>query len=360
MTDVADRSVDLVVTSPPYPMIEMWDNLFADRDSEVREALDAGDGDAAFERMHAQLDAVWDEVARVLAPGGIACINVGDAVRSLAGRFQQFPNHARVIDALTERGLHSLPDILWRKPTNRLTKFMGSGMLPPSAYVALEHEYILVFRKGDTREFPRGDPERYESAFFWEERNEWFSDLWSFTGTDQTLPTDGPAAAAGEGGGSDSRGRSAAFPLELPLRLVRMYSSYGDTVLDPFAGTGTTTLAAMHAGRDSVGYELDAELVRGFGDRLTDLPAVSQQRTRERLARHRAAVADRDTSYEAAHYDVPVVTKQERQIRLYGVADVDSTDSSPADGDDGTVGYRVEHTPIEELVDLGAAADDDD
>lgn len=359
MTAVADRSVDLVVTSPPYPMIEMWDDLFTERDSEVREALEAGDGDAAFERMHAQLDAVWDEVARVLAPGGIACINVGDAVRSLAGRFQQFPNHARVIDALTERGLHSLPDILWRKPTNRLTKFMGSGMLPPSAYVALEHEYILVFRNGDAREFPRGDPERYESAFFWEERNEWFSDLWSFTGTDQSL------TASGRTADDEGRGRSAAFPLELPLRLIRMYSTYGDTVLDPFAGTGTTTLAAMHAGRDSVGYELDADLVRGFGDRLTDLPAVSQQRTRERLDRHRAAIADRDTSYEAAHYDVPVVTKQERQIRLYGVADVDSTDSDsadddPVDGDDGTVGYRVEHTPIEDLVDLGAAVADDD
>lgn len=361
MSHVADRSVDLVVTSPPYPMIEMWDDLFAERDSLVSDSLAEGDGETAFERMHIQLDAVWDEVARVLAPGGIACINVGDAVRSLDDGFRQFPNHARVIDAFSERGLRSLPDILWRKPTNRLTKFMGSGMLPPSAYVALEHEYILIFRKGCPRDFPPGDSERYASAFFWEERNEWFSDLWSFTGTDQTMPeTDTDDAETA------SRGRSAAFPLELPLRLIHMYSTYGDTVLDPFAGTGTTTLAAMCAGRNSVGYELDADLVRGFTDRVTGLPAASQRRTRERLARHRRFVADHDADYEAVHYDVPVVTKQERQIRLYGVEDVEQTEAEddPTDPTAGeSVHYRLSHAPIEDLVDVGvdvdAVADDD-
>lgn len=378
MSHIADRSVDLVVTSPPYPMIEMWDDLFIARDPGIGEALDAGDADTAFERMHTQLDAVWDEVARVLAPGGIVCVNVGDAVRSFDDGFRQFPNHARVIDAFDERGLRSLPDILWRKPTNRLTKFMGSGMLPPSAYVTLEHEYILLFRKGDTRSFSPSDSQRYESAFFWEERNEWFSDLWSLQGTDQTLP---------EG---DTRERSAAFPLELPLRVVRMYSTYGDTVLDPFAGTGTTTLAAMHAGRNSVGYELDAELVGGFAERTRGFPATSQQRTRARLDDHRTFVADRDAEYEMVHYGVPVVTAQERQIRLYAVADVvevatvgeddadsdadggavaddgavvisdavadgDATSGDDANGDAATESvtrYRVDHAPLETLVDL--------
>ncbi|WP_394327953.1 DNA-methyltransferase [Halogranum amylolyticum] len=373
MSHVADESVDLVITSPPYPMIEMWDELFTARDPAIADALADGDGDAAFERMHAQLDDVWDEVARVLAPGGIVCVNVGDAVRSFDDGFRQFPNHARVIEAFDDRGLRSLPDILWRKPTNRLTKFMGSGMLPPSAYVTLEHEYVLVFRKGEARDFPPSDPERYASAFFWEERNEWFSDLWSFTGTDQTM----------EATATDDRERSAAFPLELPLRLVRMYSTYGDTVLDPFAGTGTTTLAAMHAGRDSVGYELDADLVEGFDERTTDLPTRSRRRTRQRLERHRSFVADRDPDYEAVHYDVPVVTQQERQIRLYAVTDVArATVGADEDGDvaaeravpDGqgvegshgderphgeaydetrtdcrSVRYRLSHTPLDEL-----------
>nr|WP_117594120.1 site-specific DNA-methyltransferase [Haloprofundus halophilus] len=333
MDDVDTGSVELVVTSPPYPMISLWDDLFSARDPRVADALAAGDADAAFERMHAQLDAVWDEIVRVLAPGGVVCVNVGDATRSIGGAFRQFPNHSRVLSALRERGLRPLPDVLWRKPTNRLTKFMGSGTLPPNAYVTLEHEYILVFRKGGPREFEAGDDCRYESAFFWEERNEWFSDLWTLTGTDQTL------AAPGDG-----RKRSAAFPLELPLRLVRMYSVYGDTVLDPFLGTATTTLAAMLAGRNSVGYELDATVLEAFDRRLDGLAERSRERTRERVARHESFVAETDAevAYRATNYDFPVVTKQERDVRLYTVSNVDVVDRV----EDGRR-YVVSHVPYE-------------
>lgn len=330
-TGLADGSVDLVVTSPPYPMIEMWDGLFSARDEVVADALDAGDGDTAFEAMHAQLDAVWDEVERVLAPGGIACVNVGDATRSLDGSFRQYPNHARILTALSERGLVPLPDAVWRKPTNSLTKFMGSGTLPTNAYVTLEHEYVLIVRKGDSRSFPPGDEKRYESAFFWEERNQWFSDLWDFTGTVQTLD-------------SGTRDRSAAFPVELPLRLIRMYSVYGDTVFDPFTGTGTTTLAAMLAGRNSVGYDLDASLVSAFEGRIDGIEDRSREEIQRRLDDHRAFVADRDDrpGYEAEHYDFPVVTKQERNIRLYAVSSVSKTQA----GDDRL--FTVDHEPVEE------------
>ncbi|MCO8267402.1 DNA-methyltransferase [Haloferax prahovense] len=330
-TGLADESVNLVVTSPPYPMIEMWDDLFSARDDAVAAALDSGDGDTAFEAMHEQLDAVWDEVARVLAPGGVACVNVGDATRSLDGSFRQYPNHARVLTALGERGLTPLPDAIWRKPTNRLTKFMGSGTLPTNAYVTLEHEYVLVVRKGDPRSFPPGDDRRYESAFFWEERNRWFSDLWEFGGTGQGLD-------------SGDRERSAAFPVELPLRLIRMYSVYGDTVFDPFVGTGTTTLAAMLAGRNSVGYDLDADLVSGFETRLDDLPERSRAEVERRLDDHREFVADRDErpGHDAEHYDFPVVTKQERRIRLYRVSSVEAS----ADGADRE--FVVEHEPHDE------------
>jgi site-specific DNA-methyltransferase (adenine-specific) len=307
-----DERVDLVVTSPPYPMIEMWDAQFASQSPAVEAALDEGRGDDAFAAMHALLDEVWDEVTRILRPGGIACVNVGDATRSIGGEFQCFPNHARVTSALTERGLTPLPNVLWRKPTNRLTKFMGSGTLPTNAYVTLEHEYVLVFRKGPPREFPPGDETRYESAFFWEERNRWFSDLWELPGTGQVR------AEAG-------RERAGAYPVELPLRLIRMYSTYGDRVYDPFLGTGTTTLAAMLAGRHSVGRELDPDLLAGFEDRIAELPARSRERVDDRLDRHRAFVRERDEppAYNAVHYDVPVVTRQERRIRLYVVTDVE-------------------------------------
>jgi DNA modification methylase len=333
MDALADESVELVVTSPPYPMIDLWDDLFADRDPDVRAALDAGDGDAAFELMHAQLDAVWDDVVRTLAPGGVVCVNVGDATRSVGGEFQQYPNHARIVDALRSRGLTPLPDVLWRKPTNSHTKFMGSGTLPPNAYVTLEHEYVLLFRKGGPRSLPSGDDRRYESAFFWEERNRWFSDLWELRGEEQAL----------DGGTDGRRDRSAAFPLEIPLRLIRMFSVRGDRVLDPFAGTGTTALAAMHAARNSVGYDLDGDLFDALDDRLDDLPARSRRRVAERLDRHRAAMTDRDGGYEAEHFDFRVVTKRERRIRPYAVESVTARppdrgreyvlDHRPADGD---------------------------
>ncbi|AUV81057.1 modification methylase [Salinigranum rubrum] len=316
-SEMADESVDLVVTSPPYPMIEMWDEQFAALSPRVEEALDEGRGDDAFDGMHALLDAVWDEVERVLRPSGIACVNVGDATRSLGDEFQCFPNHARITRAFRERGFTSLPAVLWRKPTNRLTKFMGSGMLPTNAYVTLEHEHVLVFRKGPRRRFPPHDDARYESAFFWEERNRWFSDLWKLPG-------------ASQGRDGDGRDRAGSFPLALPLRLVRMYSTYGDRVYDPFVGTGTTTLAAMLAGRDSRGTELEADLLEEFDARLDDLPERSNQRLDARLDRHRAFVREREEplEYDAVHYDFPVVTKQERHVRFYDVTGVETTDGA--------------------------------
>ncbi|HKL29354.1 MAG TPA: site-specific DNA-methyltransferase [Natrialbaceae archaeon] len=334
MGALEDDSIDLVVTSPPYPMIELWDETFEGLDPEIGDRLDAGDGWGAYERMHGSLDPVWDEVGRVLRPGGIACINVGDATRSIGGEFRRYPNHERVLRALRERGLRPLPDVLWRKPTNRATKFMGSGMLPPNAYVTLEHEYVLVFRNGGLRSVDDGE-RRHESAYFWEERNEWFSDVWTdLTGTLQAL---GESAAEAE------RERSGAFPFELPHRLINMYSVYGDRVLDPFWGTGTTTLAAMVAGRNSVGYELDEAFVDAFDDRVDDVPTLSRTVTDERLDDHRSFVADRRESgdepkYEAQHYDFRVVTRQERSIRLYDASTVERNGDSPRR-------YAVEYEP---------------
>ncbi|WP_408958226.1 DNA-methyltransferase [Natrinema sp. 74] len=330
---VADSSVELVVTSPPYPMIEMWDDLFAELDPAIGDALASGDGRGAFEGMHAQLEAVWDELERVLVDGGIACINVGDATRSIDGSFRVYQNHARVLEAFEERGFEPLPDVLWRKPANSAAKFMGSGMIPPNAYVTLEHEYVLIFRKGETsRTFePRAD-RRYEAAYFWEERNRWFSDVWTdVTGELQSIDIVD----------DELRERSAAYPLEIPYRLICMYSAYGDTVLDPFWGTGTTTLAAMCAGRHSVGVELEDAFLELFDERVDEVPALSRSVGRARLERHRSFVEQRQAEgesleYEADHYEMPVVTKMERGIRLREVRSIDRTDD----------GYQVGHAPL--------------
>jgi DNA modification methylase len=261
---------------------------------------------------------------------------VGDATRTVGGTFQQYPNHVEITRRLRGHGLSALPDIVWRKPTNSAAKFMGSGMLPPNAYPTLEHEHLLVFRNGDTRSFPPGDDARYGSAYFWEERNEWFSDLWEITGTRQSLP-------------GQVRARSGAFPLDLPLRLVLMFSVYGDTVLDPFWGTGTTSMAALAAGRRSVGVEREPDLVRAFEERVGEAPRISEALATERLDRHREFVAERQAAgeepgYEAEHYEFPVVTKQERSIQLRVVGSVERVEESGSEG--GTRRWVAEHETV--------------
>jgi DNA modification methylase len=317
MPSIPDGSIDIVVTSPPYPMIAMWDPLFSSRNLEVAKALDALDGPAAFTLMHRDLDLAWSEVARVLKPGGWACVNIGDATRKVGERFQLYSNHSLVTNRFLSLGFDILPLIIWRKQTNAPNKFMGSGMLPAGAYVTLEHEYILVMRKGAKREFASG-PERLArraSAFFWEERNTWFSDIWDFKGTRQALEH------------PDLRARSAAFPLELPYRLINMYSVRGDTVLDPFVGMGTTTFAAMASGRNSIGIELDPSLVNAITGACAALAPVLNRRIEDRIRDHLAFVdACRANGRELKHrnrpHGFPVMTLQETDLELHSIEEI--------------------------------------
>jgi len=133
LDSVGDESIEFIVTSPPYPMIEMWDNIFSKLNPSIGDALESKDGQTAFNLMHNELDKVWKECFRVLKPGCIACINIGDAVRKINGNFQMYSNHARIINCMCNLGLTQLPDLLWHKPTNAPNKFMGSGMLPANA-----------------------------------------------------------------------------------------------------------------------------------------------------------------------------------------------------------------------------------
>ncbi len=318
LKDIPSESVDLVVTSPPYPMIGMWDDVFGSQNVEIEKVLTTGDGKLAHELMHKILDSVWDEIFRVLKDGRFACINIGDATRKVNGDFCLYPNHARILNYLLNIGFSALPDILWRKQTNAPNKFMGSGMLPAGAYVTLEHEYILILRKGSKREFKTEceKQNRRESALFWEERNIWYSDVWmDIKGTGQRL--------------SDelSRLRSAAFPYELAYRLVNMYSVKGDVILDPFLGTGTTIAAAMTSGRNSVGVEIDKSFHSTICPMARQIVDFSNDYLRDRLRRHFEFVEDRiQTSgplkYTNKHYGCPVVTSQEQSILLNGLKEV--------------------------------------
>lgn len=312
MNGLDNSSIDLVVTSPPYPMIKLWDEMFSRADPQIRSFLESGESDAAWEKMHLQLDQIWLELDRVTKNGSHLCINIGDALRSVDGNFKLYPNQARITSSLCKLGFNRLPSIIWRKSTTAPTKFMGSGMLPAGAYVTLEHEYILIFRKGPKRSFNSKEQilNRRRSALFWEERNSWFSDLWEISGTRQA------------GDGIKDRARSAAYPLAVPFRLINMYSVYGDTVLDPFLGTGTTILAAAAAARNSVGFERDGHFRDLIDTRIRQESTRLGQINRKRLSDHRefidrAVHGKKVFKHINEHYNFPVVTAQESQLLLY-------------------------------------------
>lgn len=235
MDEIKNGETHLIVTSPPYPMIEIWDDLFKSL------------GCKTYEEMHEYLADIWKECYRVLVDGGIACINIGDATRKVKGTFRLFPNHSRVIEKCEKLGFITLPCILWKKPTTKPNAFLGSGFLPTNAYVTLDCEYILLLRKGDVRKFKPKDPYRYASYYTKEERDVWFSQIWDIKGIRQES--------------SEIERRVAAYPEEIVYRLIRMFSIIGDTILDPFLGTGTTTKVAMELYRNSIGYEIDENLL---------------------------------------------------------------------------------------------------
>ena len=324
LKDIPDESVGLVVTSPPYPMIAMWDETFSVQNPKVSDVLKTGNGSRAFEQMHNVLDRVWKEIHRVLKKGAIACINIGDATRTIDDNFTLYQNHTRIMQCLLKLGFNPLPAILWRKQTNAPNKFMGSGMLPPGAYVTLEHEYILILRKGRKREFETDQEKqlRRESAFFWEERNVWFSDVWmDLKGTTQNLFD------------TKVRKRSGAFPFELAYRLINMFSIKGDAVLDPFLGIGTTMYAAIAAGRNSVGIEIDENLKGPIGSRIDSIVPYSNMCIQTRIEKHLQFVEDYFETkggfkYLNNSYGFPVVTRQEIDLFINPLQSVKIKDAT--------------------------------
>ena len=176
-----------------------------------------------------------------------------------------------------------------------------------------EHEYVLVFRKGLKRSFgcAREKQNRRMSAFFWEERNKWCSDVWmDLTGTVQGLDD------------KQTRSRSGAFPFELAFRLICMHSVYGDTILDPFLGTGTSLAGAVAAGRNGIGVEIDPGLSDAIERAIEDALPIGEARVRSRLREHAEFIRTRQESgtppgHSNGHYGFPVMSGQEEEIRFY-------------------------------------------
>lgn len=310
LSKIEDGTVDLIITSPPYPMIEMWDEVFCSMDHSINNDL-INAPKKAFEKMHKCLDDVWSECNRVLKPNGFACINIGDATRTINGIFALYSNHSRIIEAFEKMGFYTLPDILWRKQSNAPNKFMGSGMLPAGAYVTYEHEYILVFRKGPKRTFDKKHAlVRRESAFYWEERNIWFSDLWDgVKGTSQKMAN------------SESRDRNASFPFEVPYRIINMYSVKGDTILDPFGGLSTSTLAAIASQRNSISVDIDSVFITESKARVLDSLNFINSYIRKRIRNHEEYIASlpsekKENCYYNKNMNCMVRTGQETELKI--------------------------------------------
>jgi DNA modification methylase len=244
---VADESVHLVVTSPPYWTLKEY----APHQHQLGAIED-------YEQFLTELDKVWMECSRVLVPGGRICCVVGDVCvsRKKAGRHYVMPLHADIMVRSRRSGLDSLTPILWFKIANGATEAEGNGAgfygkpYQPGSIVKNDFEYILFLRKGGSYRSP-SPIQKALSMLSKPEMQGWLRTAW----TDIK-------------GESTRNGHPAPFPPELAERLIRLFSFAGDTILDPFVGTASTSLAAMASGRNSIGNEIDPTYIKMAKERM--------------------------------------------------------------------------------------------
>jgi DNA modification methylase len=248
MAAIDDQSVHLVVTSPPYWTLKEYHQT----EGQLGHIPD-------YDEFLADLDRVWSECYRVLAPGGRLVCVVGDVClsrRQNHGRHMVMPLHSSISEHCRRIGFDGLAPIIWYKIANAVFEATGNGggflgkPYEPNAVVKNDVEYVLMLRKPGGYRSPSLDT-RLLSLISADNHHRWFQQIW----TDIK--------------GASTRNHPAPFPLELAERLVRMFSFVGDTVLDPFTGSGTTNLAAAKWGRNSIGVEIDPQYMAMTEARLS-------------------------------------------------------------------------------------------
>jgi DNA modification methylase len=243
---IETQSVHLVVTSPPYAMLKEY----PDHPGQLGNM-------PVYDEFLDELDQVWKECMRILVPGGRICCVVGDVCisRRAGGRHHVLPLSADIQVRARRLGLDNLTPIRWLKIGNirleasRSSRFLGKPNLP-NGVIKNDVEHILFFRKPGGYRKPTPEQERL-----------------SFISTDDYIKMFAPVWAGITG--QLRRDHPAPFPLEIPQRLIRMFSFVGDTVVDPFVGTGTTTVAAIETGRNSIGVEIDPTYISITEERLS-------------------------------------------------------------------------------------------
>ena len=233
-----NESIHLVVTSPPYWNLKRY-NENPDQLGHIND----------YESFLFELERVWREVFRILVPGGRLVCVVGDVCvsRRQFGRHLVFPLHADICVLCRKIGFDNLNPIIWHKISNASfevengSKFLGKPY-EPNAIIKNDIEFILMQRKPGGYRKPN-EEQRKLSKIDKNNFNSWFRQIWNITG-------------------ASTRNHPAPFPLELASRLVRMFSFHGDTVLDPFCGSGTTMIAALRYGRNSIGIDIDPDYCR--------------------------------------------------------------------------------------------------
>ena len=235
MQNVHDNSVQLIITSPPY-----WQLKDYGTDKQI------GYNDS-YEEYINNLNLVWKESYRVLEEGCRLCVNIGDQfARSVYyGRYKVIPIRTEIIKFCESIGFDYMGAIIWQKKTTSNTtggaSLMGSYPTPRNGIISIDYEFILIFKKlGTPKKVSKEIKEK--SKLTKEEWMTYFSGHWNF-------------------GGAKQNEHIAVFPQELPRRLIKMFAFVGDTVLDPFLGSGTTSLAAKNLGRNSIGYEINKEFL---------------------------------------------------------------------------------------------------
>jgi len=246
MSSIEDESVHLVVTSPPYWTLKEYNKV----SGQLGYVED-------YEEFLSELDKIWSECYRVLVKGGRLVIVVGDIClsRRKHGRHQVFPLHADIQSHCRRLGFDNLTPIFWYKIANASYEAEGNGAgflgkpYEPGGVIKNDVEFILMERKPGAYRTP-STKTRLLSIIPADRHKEWFQQVWSNTPGESTAKHPAP------------------FPPDIPTRLIRMFSFVGDTVLDPFVGTGTTNLAAMRLGRNSIGIEIDKSYLKMAEGRL--------------------------------------------------------------------------------------------